>query len=112
MQQVVGGWSSGTGMSGVSGAALYFAMSLAGLSDSTIFFIQVTRPPPPNRTRVINTTPDLPLLPLTPCALPPISARHRPPVHARVLVGQAQPAARCCPRRHVVHAVRNIISLL
>jgi hypothetical protein len=28
-------------MSGVSGAALYIAMSQAGLSDSTIFFTQV-----------------------------------------------------------------------
>jgi hypothetical protein len=43
--QVVGGWSSGTGMSGVSGAALYFALSQAGLSNSTIFFIQVAFAP-------------------------------------------------------------------
>ena len=50
--QVVGGWSSGTGMSGVSGAALYFAMSQAGLSNSTIFFTQATKRPRPQSSRV------------------------------------------------------------
>ena len=39
-------------MSGVSGAALYFAMSQAGLSNSTIFFTQATKRPRPQSSRV------------------------------------------------------------
>jgi len=43
--ETVGGWSSGTGMAGVGGAALYLAFVAAGLSNMTIFLVSGSPPP-------------------------------------------------------------------
>jgi len=74
----VGGWSSGTGMAGVAGAALYLAFVAAGLSNFIIFliaapttfiylfayFIWIKEPPPqipasPAETEPLNPAPQV-----------------------------------------------------